>query len=134
MNILHLTIKKKFYDMIASGEKLEEYRSIKPYWISRLITYNDEMEKGIWDELCDDLKYIYKHHGTIEELLDFFCCQFKKFEAVEFKNGYGKVSPSMIVEFKGLDIGEARPEWSDNWKGDVFRIKLGKILNITNND
>jgi hypothetical protein len=35
--ILHLTLKKKWYDMIASGEKKEEYREIKPYWNKRLL-------------------------------------------------------------------------------------------------
>jgi len=34
--ILHLTLKKKWFDMIASGEKKEEYREIKPYWNNRL--------------------------------------------------------------------------------------------------
>lgn len=34
--ILHLTIKKRWFDMIASGEKKEEYRDIKPYWNIRL--------------------------------------------------------------------------------------------------
>ncbi len=34
--ILHLTLKRKWYDMIASGEKTEEYREIKPYWTTRL--------------------------------------------------------------------------------------------------
>lgn len=33
---LHLTLKKKWFDMIASGVKKEEYREIKPYWIKRL--------------------------------------------------------------------------------------------------
>ena len=37
MNILHLTLKKKWFDMIASGVKLEEYREIKPYWNKRLM-------------------------------------------------------------------------------------------------
>ena len=36
MKILHLTLKKKWFDMIASGEKREEYREIKPYWNKRL--------------------------------------------------------------------------------------------------
>lgn len=34
--VLHLTLKKKWFDMIASGEKLEEYREMKPYWHKRL--------------------------------------------------------------------------------------------------
>ena len=36
MKILHLTLKKKWFDMILSGEKREEYREIKPYWMDRL--------------------------------------------------------------------------------------------------
>lgn len=33
---LRLTLKKKWFDMIASGEKKEEYRERKPYWVKRL--------------------------------------------------------------------------------------------------
>lgn len=34
---LTLSLKKKWFDMIASGEKTEEYREIKPYWEKRLL-------------------------------------------------------------------------------------------------
>ena len=34
--MLTLPIKKKWFDMIRSGEKKEEYREIKPYYQSRL--------------------------------------------------------------------------------------------------
>jgi len=37
MNTLHLTLKKKWFDMILSGEKKEEYREIKNYWAARLL-------------------------------------------------------------------------------------------------
>ena len=37
MKTLHLTLKKKWFDMIASGVKKEEYRELKPYWIKRLV-------------------------------------------------------------------------------------------------
>lgn len=33
--MLTLPIKKKWFDMILSGEKKEEYREIKPYWDRR---------------------------------------------------------------------------------------------------
>lgn len=36
MDILYLTLKKKWFDMILSGEKREEYRDIKPYWDKRI--------------------------------------------------------------------------------------------------
>jgi len=37
MIVLHLTLKRKWFDMIFSGEKREEYREIKPYWNTRLL-------------------------------------------------------------------------------------------------
>jgi hypothetical protein len=102
--VLRLTLKKKWYDMILSGEKKEEYREVKRYWIQRL---------------CNEVEY--EMGGTWEGV-------FKKFNQVEFKNGYGKDAPTMLVEFKGLRIGEAKPEWSDNWKGEVFVISVGAVL------
>ena len=35
--ILHLTLKKKWFDLIAAGKKKEEYRGVKPYWDGRLL-------------------------------------------------------------------------------------------------
>lgn len=35
MKVLTLAIKKKWFDMIKSGEKREEYREIKPYYQTR---------------------------------------------------------------------------------------------------
>lgn len=32
----HLTLSRKWFDMIASGEKKEEYREISGYWIARM--------------------------------------------------------------------------------------------------
>ena len=37
MRILQLTLKKKWFDLIASGEKVFEYREYKPHWMSRLL-------------------------------------------------------------------------------------------------
>jgi len=35
--ILHLTLLRKWFDLIASGKKIKEYREIKPYWTKRLL-------------------------------------------------------------------------------------------------
>lgn len=40
MKILDLPLKKEWYIMIESGAKREEYRVLKPYWLSRL-THSD---------------------------------------------------------------------------------------------
>lgn len=36
MKVLHLTLKKQWFDMILHGIKKEEYREIKEYWNVRL--------------------------------------------------------------------------------------------------
>lgn len=36
--VLHLTLKKKWFDMIEAGEKKEEYREVKAYWLNRIKT------------------------------------------------------------------------------------------------
>jgi len=97
-SILELTIKKQWFDMIASGVKLQEYREIKKYWISRLMTEANGQQI------------------------------FKKFQAVRFRNGYGPNAPAVTVELKGIKIGSAVPEWSGSWPGIVFVLQLGQII------
>lgn len=84
--------------MIASGEKKEEYREIKLYWQRRLIVKPN------------------------------MSMSFNIYDTVMFRNGYAKDAPSITVECKGIEIGKAKPEWSDNWKGEVFIIKLGRLV------
>jgi hypothetical protein len=44
--ILPLVLKGKWYDMIASGEKKEEYRDAKPYWAKRIVNVNNRAHTG----------------------------------------------------------------------------------------
>ena len=39
-----LTLKKKWFDLILSGVKTEEYRETKPYWTTRFTKYFDSLE------------------------------------------------------------------------------------------
>lgn len=43
MNTLHLVLKAKWYELIEQGDKLEEYREIKPYWEKRLGVLYDQI-------------------------------------------------------------------------------------------
>lgn len=95
MRILHLTLKKKWFDMIASGEKKEEYREIKPYWISRLCAW-----KNAYDP-CRD------------------------FTAIQFKNGYSKDAPTLLFESAGIEIATGNPEWGAEPGKEYFVIRLG---------
>lgn len=86
--------------MIASGEKKEEYREIKPYWCSRLIESYDPSDGD-----------------TVT----------KGFDVVRFRNGYAKDAPTIDVEF--VEIRRAKTgnlTWG--WTKECFGIKLGKII------
>lgn len=49
MKTLHLVLKRKWWDMIQSGIKTEEYREIKPYWEKRLIKFeNAHLLRGLF--------------------------------------------------------------------------------------
>lgn len=111
MRTLKLTLKKQWFDMILSGEKKEEYREVKPYWISRLVKYESRnfylMPKGI----------IFPHY--------------KKYDLVEFTNGYGDNRPQVTLECKGITINQGRSSWGAPHE-DVFIIKLGKEISRKN--
>ena len=96
MNILHLTLKKKWYDMIASGEKKEEYREIKPYWISRLAQAHNG---NIGGDFMDKHKVI--------------AYTFKTFTFAFVKNGYQKEAPFMTWFDINIQIGKPNPAWCE---------------------
>lgn len=95
---LNLTLKKKWFDMILSGEKKEEYREVKPYWNKRLLSFMS-----------------YDWLGNLRRDRNF---EFTKFDTIMFKNGYSKDAPEIIIECKEISIGNAVPEWSDNWQAN----------------
>ncbi len=127
--VLNLTLKKKWFDMILSGEKKEEYREIKPYWLKRLTqtegTYADECERlKEGGESCSNLPF-----GGDKIPIRYGYCFPIKYDTILFKNGYSKNAPCLLIECIGIKVSEAKPEWSDNWQGKVFVIKLGEIIN-----
>ena len=109
MKTLNLTLKKKWFDMILSGEKKEEYRDIKPYWEHRLLNF--DLDKNRPFVFCDN------------EI---------PYDVIEFRNGYGKNVPTMIVKYEGVTIGNTRDGWADNYQTGVFVLKLGKIIETKN--
>lgn len=104
MKTLHLVLKAKWYDMIDRGEKKEEYREIKQYWMKRLIEDIDEDEEG---DTCGHVFYV-------------------DYECVCFHRGY--TSTTMTFRVKNIDIGKGKPEWGAPTDRPVFIIKLRERL------
>lgn len=118
MKILHLTLKKKWFDMIASGEKKEEYREIKPYWASRL--------------LLIPVSYFYPwHQETVAEYLKQDDDAFDySINVVSAKNGYAKDCPAVTWNHEGIRIGKPNPAWCEpeDVEKDLFILTIGKII------
>lgn len=115
--ILHLTLIKKWYDMTESGEKLEGYREIKPYWVDRLLedaephSFSPWQEPGLYEELIKDLNNPLKNYDSLPYLLKDYKIKFKPFTTVKIRNGYGSKRPTFARQIDRISIGEGRPEW-----------------------
>lgn len=125
MKTLKLTIKKKWFDMILSGEKKEEYREIKDYWTKRLVWLLNTDEFGSISDLTDRLK----EKAMIVERKSYL--EYAFFSHVQFTNGYGKDKPSATFECKGIKIDQGNVEWGAPAE-DVFIIQIGKEVSRTN--
>ncbi len=99
--MLILPIKKKWFDMILSGEKKEEYREVKPYYKARF--------KKIF-EMCP-YSYIPTGLDTHE---------------IMFRNGYSGDSPSFIA-ICSLDIKQGRAEWGAESGVDYYVLTIVDI-------
>ena len=100
--VLTLIVSKQWFNMIVAGEKTEEYREVKPYWVKRLVVgYN----QGLW---ISGESY------------------FKPYTHVLFINGYRKDSPKIEKEIVNITIDKPKnglcpDKWLDKW---FFVIKF----------
>lgn len=101
-NTLHLVLKKKWYDMIASGEKKEEYRTGN-YWQKRLL-----VEPPHVNSLCE------------------LVLKFKPFTKVVFHLGY--TNTTMTFKIAGFDFDNGKEEWGAIPYHTYYIIKLGDKL------
>jgi len=112
--VLHLTLTKEWFDMIACGEKKQEYRDIKLYFGKRFLTPMGCVRLGM--------------QGKIAR------AEVIKYDIVRFVNGYGGDKPTMDVIWKGLKGGVGKPKWGAEKGKQYFIIGLGKIKSISNHN
>ena len=124
-DMLKLILKKKWYDMIARGEKLEEYREIKPYYLHRLL--EDYWGNKIDEKFINDLHFYAKFKRELECMaaepsnLDIYRYKHKD---VMFFHGYAPTRPFMTFAIKSITIGEGKPEWGAEPGKEYFIIKF----------
>lgn len=120
MKTLKLTIKKQWFDMILFGQKTEEYREVKQYWVDRLLCagiFRNDTFKKWFENMPDDV--------TFQHVVN-------KFDLIEFTNGYNKKSPQVTLECKGIEIGTGKKEWGAIENKTYFIIKLGSEVSRKN--
>ena len=114
-----LPIKKKWYEMILSGEKKEEYREIKPYYETRLqnlfgaIIAESTSNKGKYykllqgDEVPEEIR-----EEPVQEII--------------FRNGYRTESSSFKAKCS-LSVGTGKTEWGAEEGKQYFVLKILEV-------
>lgn len=101
--MLVLPIKKKWFDMIKSGKKKEEYREIKPYYTSRFKVFLPRVNNfGMGEWIFSQIIII-------------------------FRNGYSYNSPSIKCRCK-LKIGQGKEEWGAEPGKEYYILKILEVL------
>lgn len=95
--MLVLPIKKKWFDMIKSGEKKEEYREIKPYYASRFFD-----------------RYKVDNKGLLTGI---------QIRNVIFRNGYSKNSPTIKCKVE-IKIGTGKEKWGAEPNKEYYVLKI----------
>lgn len=118
--MLTLTVKKKWFNMLISGEKREEYREIKSYYTKRfqkLVAPYYLDKDNFWDRMW------------LEECrLNWFSD--KPFEVV-FRNGYAPNAPSFVARVN-LRIGEGNPEWGAEKDVEYYILNILEFTCLSN--
>lgn len=109
--MLVLPIQKRWFDMIVSGEKKEEYREVKPYYHARLKKYM------LHFPLPTDVEYGKVHcpiHPTFQ---------------VIFRNGYKHDSPQVKCLCQ-LRIGTGKQKWGAVHNKEYYVLKILEVLEV----
>ena len=108
-NVLNLVVSKQWFEKIASGEKTEEYRAIKSYWINRLLQAkygrSDEYRKVTMHPEFD----IFISNSKLKELLEKKTARFIPYTYVRFFHGYAINRPRIEKKIESITIGKPQP-------------------------
>ncbi|MCE7997054.1 MAG: ASCH domain-containing protein [Roseivirga sp.] len=100
--VFHLNLIRKWFDMIRSGEKPEEYREITAYWRKRFKKHSHIHVGSTWWP-CDKVRVI-------------------------FSNGYAKDRDQFEARVTGMRFNsEGKPEWGAEPGKEYFVLEVEVI-------
>lgn len=104
---LTMTLKEKWFQMILSGEKKEEYRDRKHYWTVRFE------------------KYFGRHYERIDDIeIPVWNTEEK---IIRFRNGYDKNSPEFLAKCT-IKEGYGNPDWGASPGIYYYILTIHKIF------
>ena len=106
-----LTLKKKWFDMILSGEKSEDYREMKPYWEKRFGNYFGRF----YDFSKEQHTLVWK----------------KQMKNIVFRNGYGNDKPEFTAEVT-ISEGYGKEEWGAEKDTIYYVLKIHRVFDRKN--
>lgn len=107
-----LTLKKKWFDMILSGIKTEEYREMKPYWEKRFVNYFGQ-----------------HHDFTTKDVPTLAWSEQKR--CVVFRNGYGNDKPEFTAECT-ISEGYGKAIWGAEDGIKYYVLQIHRIFGEKN--
>ena len=110
MKTLTLSLKRKWFDMIKSGEKKEEYRECSDHWIRRFVKDFRTMSNFRFEMCFRGGKFLTDY--LVSDVQD--CLNCLDFDTIVFTLGYPKADDTeRRLTFKNprIRIGTGRPEW-----------------------
>lgn len=119
---LHLVLKRKWWDMIASGEKKEEYRDANHYWAIRLLNrqyrlYLHNIARYYPNDFIDSLYFVLTQNNLA----------FRSYENVCFQLGYTNKTMTFKITSMNVMYGEVcRQDWGVEPNKYYFVIKFGE--------
>lgn len=121
IQILDLVLIGKWYDMIERGEKREEYREIKPYWVKRLAPCTHECADGHYSQNHNGCVYTCK---AVDGHMNYYHrgLRLGPYTHVRFRRGY--TSKCMTFSIKNISIGYGNPELGAPTDRKVFIISF----------
>ena len=114
---LHLVLKRKWWDMIESGEKKEEYREVCHYWAIRLLDEQYRWYSQNTDYPSDFDWWLFWKLVTKS-------ISFREYSKVCFHLGYTNTTMTFRIEYFTLSMG--KEEWGAEPNKHYFIIKLGE--------
>jgi hypothetical protein len=106
MKVLNLIIKQKYFNSIMCGQKVQEFREVKPTTIKKLLQLDEE---GY--EIIDE-------HGNSQPI---------KYDAIRFFVGYNKDRDSALVEVKDAYTEIFVDDKDEPIEFEVLNEQTGKV-------